>query len=317
MSRFRIFRRLRQRNTVDQGSGLDKMVFGGLRFHPSDLEDHVSEGSHPQTNRTGNPSRIGQMAATAATVSEDGQAVFGALLDGILPPPSAGTDGSEAAWVAEAVERAYYTVHLVAELERIGPSLAGRRPGAQEERKVAAGLAALLRSLAVGGADDILPCAGALGAAVLSMVRLFGPAAGQPSVRGRIGQIWMPAPKRRAIVLAACGLVASAIRHGFGGRGCGCIEVTLCRTGPSKARLGVAAGFSIPGSQRQNTGAAANMADFLESALVYRSFEGGGTIAEITFPVRHLEGRNDDRTELSWANGGMVPSADFVHGLLA
>ena len=248
----------------------------------------MSQGSQLHTGQR-RPCRIERMAGLAGAMSMQRQAVLGALLDRILPSCNGFTD-LQPLWANEAMHRAYSMVRLVSGLEH-RLALGMRYPlGAVTEYRLAAELAAMFRSLGAGDGAEALPCASALRTTVRNLIRLFGPVVGQIHMRTWIEPVDMPALKVRAIVLATSELVVNALLHAFGCRSSGCIAVTLSRTEPTQAQLVVADdGWGRPQYRaHQHDGIASDLAALLESEIVYRATTGGGTLAEISFPVRHL-----------------------------
>ena len=249
----------------------------------------MGEGIHSYTVQR-QPCRIERMAASVGVMSIQRQAVLGVLLDRILPCSSNGLMDLQPLWANEAMHRAYSMVRLVSELEHRMP-VGMRYPlGIATEYRLAAELAALVRSLGLNDGAEALPCASALRTTVRNLIQLFGPVVGQIHISSWIEPIEMPAQKGRAIVLATSELVVNALLHAFGCRSSGCIAVTLSRTEPWQAQLAVADdGWGRPKYRaNQHEGIASDLAALLESEIVYRPTAGGGTRAEISFPVRHL-----------------------------
>jgi two-component sensor histidine kinase len=157
----------------------------------------------------------------------------------------------------------------------------------QIEFNLSVNLAGLYRSLVAPPEGDVVPCSTVLREVVSNLVALFGPAVGAVDLRTDIARIALPGYKRRALVLAASELVINALSHAFKGRHNGRIIVALQMVDCECARLivaddgvGCAADLASAGC-----GVAGGLADVLEAALFYRRWNGGGTVADITFPV--------------------------------
>jgi len=228
-----------------------------------------------------------KMPAAPGAISPQRQALLAALLDGGVNCAPRGRAALRPLWANEAMHRAHSMLALVGGLERHAPSGGNGPRGADAECRLAAGLAASLRSLAAEDDSIILPCADVLKASVRSLADLFGPAIGHLSVHERVGRLALPAYRRRALVLMAVELVANAIRHGFAGRKSGRITVTLRQEERSLARLGVTDdGCGIPAGTRI-VGIAADLAAVFGPELVCRGVRSGGTSVEVVFPAHH------------------------------
>jgi two-component sensor histidine kinase len=116
------------------------------------------------------------------------------------------------------------------------------------------------------------------------MGSLFGGPA-NITLETNIEEAWLPAYKRRALVLAASELVSNALLHAFWGRTAGKIEVGLTAQ-DSTACLRVAdngRGFT-DASPNLDYGVGAGLAALLEADIAYDRV-AGWTIAEIEFPL--------------------------------
>jgi hypothetical protein len=190
------------------------------------------------------------------------------------------------------MHRAYSMVRLVAALDDRLPVGMSYRLGAAAEYGLAIGLAALFRSLDVSTIEAVVPCAAAVRTTVRNLIQLFGPILGQTHVSDWIEPIELPAQQCRALVLATSELVVNALLHGFAGRRSGCIAVTLCRTEPSEARLSVADdGCGRPQDRAyRRDGIISDLSAILATEVIYPPTGGGGTLAEVSFPIRHRAG---------------------------
>ncbi|GLR66887.1 hypothetical protein GCM10010909_15670 [Acidocella aquatica] len=193
-------------------------------------------------------------------------------------------------WVNEAMQRAHNLVRLIAELEHKAPFHPDRPDRSLAEYQLAIDLAESFRSLAAADDGGMQPCFNALQAVVFNLTELFGPAFGLVFVDMSFERLTLPAYKRRALVLAACELVLNSLRHGLEGRGTGNITVALRRTARAVARLSVEDdGRGMPKSAPPlQRGIASDLAAVLEAEVIYRAREGGGTVAQLSFPVASL-----------------------------
>ena len=190
-------------------------------------------------------------------------------------------------WAEEAMHRAYSLIRLTLALDWRAPARRNDTVTARAEQGIAQAVAACYRSLRISEDEEPLPCSDALRTIVCSLVELFGLAAGHILLDTSIERLTLPAFKRRALVSAASELVINALRHGFPGRSSGRIAVRLCRAGLSDAKLSIAddgRGLAISRCRRPR-GIAFDLAALLESGLIYWEVAGGGTLAEISFPI--------------------------------
>ncbi len=190
-------------------------------------------------------------------------------------------------WEEEAMQRAPTMLTLVLWLARRTRYRPYDAISRQLEFNLAADLAALYRSLAMEAGPEAVPCSTVLREVVSNLVALFGPAAGAIEFRTDLVSLRLPDYKRRALVLAASELVVNALRHGFTGRHNGRLVVTLRAVGCDRACLIVAedgVGYA-PNIATGAWGIAHDLAGVLEATLLYRLHGGGGTVAEISFPV--------------------------------
>ncbi len=190
-------------------------------------------------------------------------------------------------WANEAMHRAWTMARLALRLDACDGGSGGAL-GAQIECRVAEALACSYAALEIRHDPAVLPCSELLRELVSNLVELFGPIAGRVQLQTAIARVALPAFKRRALLLAASELVVNAITHAFHGRAGGEIIVTLESLGRGHARLAVADNGSGVAATAAAAGAGASilcdLANLLESTLVYRSAPGGGAWAQIAFP---------------------------------
>jgi hypothetical protein len=178
-------------------------------------------------------------------------------------------------------------VALIAALEHRVPFCERDWHRAASEYRAAMELSASQRSLDVDDSKRVFPCSDVMNTMVRCLVGLFGPAIGRVLPHVSIENLATPALKRKALVLATSGLVTNALIHGFARCSASSITVSLCRAGPARARLMVSDdGRSVQNDRQLATCSAIfDLANLLESEVVYCEREGGGTVAEIGFQV--------------------------------
>jgi hypothetical protein len=243
-------------------------------------------GDFRPLRREKKPVKFAKMPSRSPLVSPLRQAVLGVLLDVTVPLARCGHSLLKPLWVDEAMQRAQDVVRLIVELERKAPLAPNDLHGPAVEYQRALDLAEIFRSLATARDAEMQPCFDALQDAVYNLVDLFGPAIGQVYAHISVERLTLPAYKKRALVLAVCELVLRAMRHGLIRRDSLQINVTLGRTAGAVARLSVADdGWDSTPPPR---GIVADLAALLESDVVYSTRQGGGTVAEICFPVATL-----------------------------
>jgi hypothetical protein len=225
-------------------------------------------------------SRFESLALRAGKVPPKAGDVLGVLLAAAFPLHDRGCRVLRPLWTEEAMHRAYSFVRLV--------DARNRRQSTGENATsdaIACDLAVCFGDLTSGGERDVQSCASVLRNATTGLGALFGGPA-NIIVETKIEDVWLPAYKRRALVLAASELVSNALLHAFRGRTAGLIEVSLTALGPTSACLHVADngnGF-IEASPDLDCGVGAGLAGLLEADLAYDRMEGW-TIAEIEFPL--------------------------------
>lgn len=256
-------------------SNADAEVTAYIDFRPN----HHTDRAHV--------SQLDRMAATAASVSLPRQALIGALLHGIVPRETAGSAPHSKLWAYQAMQRADSMITLIAELEHRVPFREQDWHRAGAEYRGAMELAAAQRSLDAVDDERLLTCSDVLNTTVCCMISLFGPAIGQVVPHLDIEPLALPALRRKALVLATWSLVIEALVHGFAGRGSGDISVSLHLEGPARACLHVSNDGRRMGNDRhpETCGAGFDLASVLGSVVNYSERKGGGTTAEIIFPV--------------------------------
>jgi hypothetical protein len=224
-------------------------------------------------------SRFENLALRAGKVPPESGDLLGVLLAAAFPLHDRGCEVLRPLWTEEAMHRAYSFVRLV------DTRKSHRTPIAQTEDAIASDLAFSFRNLTSGAERDVQPCASVLRNVTTGLGALFGGPV-NISVETKIEDVWLPAYKRRALVLAAAELVSNALLHAFRGRSTGMIEVSLTALGPTSACLHVGDngnGF-IEASPNLECGVGAGLAGLLEADLAYDRI-AGWTIAEIEFPL--------------------------------
>jgi two-component sensor histidine kinase len=222
------------------------------------------------------------MAMLADRVPPKAADVLGVLLASTVPVLGRGCEVLRPMWAEEAMHRGYSFVRLVDARNRRGESTSER---SRQDDAIAGDLAVRFRELASGQERELLPCATVLSDVVAGLGALFGYPA-NIAFKITISEMWLPAYKRRALVLAASELVSNALLHAFRGRLAGLIEVRLAACAPNSACLRVADnGIGFTGSPPNlGCGVGAGLAGLLEADLAYDRL-AGWTIAEIAFPV--------------------------------
>jgi two-component sensor histidine kinase len=225
------------------------------------------------------------MALRAGNVPPEAGDLLGVLLASTFPRHRHGCRVLRPLWTEEAMHRAYNFVRLVDTRNRRSESIGENPVVAQVEDAIACELAVCFRDLTVAGEREVLPCSDALRNVITALGALFGGPA-NITLDAKIEEVWLPAYKRRALVLAASELVSNALMHAFRGRMAGLIEVDLAALGPTSACLRVAdngRGFTNS-TPNLDCGVGAGLACLLEADLAYDRM-AGWTIAEIEFPV--------------------------------
>ncbi|GEM_PF-2759889 len=234
--------------------------------------------------------RFTKVAPRTGLVSAQRRAVLAVLLDATVPLARCGHSVLKPLWVDEAMQRAHNMVRLVVELERQLPFIPENSEDSGAEYQVACDLAETFRSLTAADDNDMQPCFDALQVVVFNLIKLFGPTIGQVYADMSVERLTLPAYKRRALVLASCELVLNSLGHGLIGGDVRNITVTLCRTSRAVARLSVE-GHSRGVSETlvpSHGDIISDLAAILESDVVYGDRAGGGTVAQISFPVAAL-----------------------------
>ncbi len=225
------------------------------------------------------------MALRAGEVPTEAGDLLGILLASTFPLAGRCCRVLRPLWAEEAMHRAYSFVRLVDSRDRRG-EFRGEDPiVAQVEDAIACDLADRFSELTAGGERDMRPCASVLRNVTTGLGALFGVPA-NITVETKIEDVWLPAYKRRALVLAASELVTNALLHAFCGRTAGNIEVSLAALSPMSACLRVGdngSGFT-KSSPNLDYGVGAGLAGLLEADLAYDRM-AGWTIAEIEFPL--------------------------------
>jgi hypothetical protein len=224
-------------------------------------------------------SRFESLALHAGTTEAKAGDLVGVLLAAAFPLHDRGCEVLRPLWTEEAMHRAYSFVRLVDAGKR------HRAVAAQNDDAIARDLTVCFRDLTSGGERDLQPCASVLRKVTTGLGALFGGPA-NITVETKIEDVWLPAYKRRALVLTASELVCNALLHAFRGRRAGQIEVSLTALGATSACLHVGDngnGF-IESSPNLSCGVGAGLAGLLEADLFYDRM-AGWTIAEIEFPL--------------------------------
>jgi hypothetical protein len=228
-------------------------------------------------------SRFESMALRAGKVPPEAGDLLGVLLASTFPLHGRGCRVLRPLWAEEAMHRAYSFVRLVDTRNAKSP---GENPGvAHREDAIACDLAVRFRDLTAGAEREVLPCSDVLRNVVNGLGVLFGGPA-NITLETKIEDVFLPAYKRRALVLAGSELVSNALLHAFRGRTSGQIEVALAVQSPKSACLYVAdngSGFT-DSSPDLDCGVGSGLAGLLEADLIYDRM-ANWTIAEIAFPV--------------------------------
>jgi signal transduction histidine kinase len=229
-------------------------------------------------------SRLVEMVVGSQSLPPRRNRVLGTLLQATVPHTYKGTGVLQPIWAAEAMERAYTTLHLMGLLDA-----AQRRPaGDRCERALATRLAQALQSLTYGDAG--LPVAAEHAAMTVAeaAIDLFGPAAGAVQVEIAADPITLPAFQSRALVLLTNDLVVNALRHGLCATQGGRICVTLSRPSATVGRLLVTdTGCGFVHLYPNPYSVAHDLSSLLETEPVFTARAGGGVHASVAFPIRY------------------------------
>jgi two-component sensor histidine kinase len=230
-------------------------------------------------------SRFEGIALGAGKAPPEAGDLLGVLLASTFPLPGRSCQVLRPLWAEEAMHRAYSFVRLIDTSNRRGKS-AGEDPQVAEVVEViACDLAICFRALTAGSERDVVPCFAVLRDVVTGLGALFG-GPSNITLETNIEEVWLPAYKRRALVLAASELVSNALLHAFRGRKAGKIEASLVAKDLTSACLRVAdngSGFTDT-TPNLDYGVGAGLAGLLEADLAYDRV-AGWTIGEIEFPV--------------------------------
>jgi two-component sensor histidine kinase len=230
-------------------------------------------------------SRFESMALRAGKVPPEAGDLLGVLIASTFPLAGRGCRVLRPLWAEEAMHRAYSFVRLIDTRSRHSECSDEDSIIAQVDDVIACGLALCFKDLTAGDERDVLPCFAVLRDVLTGLGALFGGPA-DITVEINIEEVWLPAYKRRALVLAASELVSNALLHAFRGPTAGKIEVGLTVQDPTAACLRVAdngCGFT-DSSPNLDFGVGAGLAGLLEADLTYDRV-AGWTIAEIEFPL--------------------------------
>jgi hypothetical protein len=230
-------------------------------------------------------SRFERMALQADKVSPEAGDLLGVLLASTFPLAGRGCRVLRPLWAEEAMHRAYSFVRLIDARNRRGEPTGEYPIIAQVDDVIACNLAVCFGELTAGDERDVLPCFAVLRDVLTGLGKLFGGPA-NISLATNIEEVWLPAYKRRALILAAFELLSNALLHAFRGRTAGKIEVGLMAQDSVCACLRVAdngSGFA-DSSPNLDYGVGAGLAGLLETDLAYDRV-AGWTIAEIEFPL--------------------------------
>lgn len=223
-------------------------------------------------------SQVGQMAATAGSVSLPRQSLIGALLQGAVPRGTL----RWSLWTNEALQRAKSMIMMVAALEHRVPFSERDWHRAAAEYRCAVELATAQRSLDVDDAERMLPCSEVLHTSIRCLITLFGPTVGQVAAHLDIEELVLPAWTRKVVVLAACRLVNQALVDGFPGRGAGNITVSLRLERPGHAHL-LVSDDGMNHRQIEPSDIIFHLANALGSGVNYCDRKGGGSNVAIRF----------------------------------
>lgn len=240
-------------------------------------------------NNPGPMSQYEEIASAAARISRQRLKLLGILLAASSPTLCGGPPVLRPIWATEALHRAHGMVRLVARLERKAPRRSKLSDSLEFENKLGVDLASIFGSLTIAHSAEPRACSRPVRDVARNLVELFGPGVGQVTLVTSVERLALPAFKHRALVLIASELIINSLLHAFENRPAGHIMLRLDRLNCGVARLAVTDdGCGLFGSAPHppaRCGVINDLADLLQSDVMYRSASGGGTVAEIDIPL--------------------------------
>lgn len=235
-------------------------------------------------------SQFEDIAATAASISRQRVRLLGTLLAAASPTFCGGPPVLRPIWATEALHRAYSMVRLVARLERKAPRRNKPPDPLGFEDKLGVELASIFDSLMIVHNEELRACSRTVRDVARNLVELFAPGVSQITLVTSVERLTLPAFQHRALVLMASELVINSLLHAFEHRPAGHMMLRLDRLNNGVARLAVTDDgrglFDSASHHSARCGVINDLADLLQSEVMYRSARGGGTVAEIDIPLQ-------------------------------
>jgi hypothetical protein len=259
------------------------------RCGPSSSYAHALFGETAQTVvPSAKHSIFAHMAQSSDTLSARSDEAMGPLLAAAMVPHDDSATMSHPIWTTEALHRAHAVLKLFLMLHRSWPRI--DRVTRVREQRLAIDLASKIAVVTGADSDKAETCAEALRDIACNLVALFGPCVGDVDIETDIGEVSLPRPRRRALVLLTHELIVNAILHAFAGHRRGRIIVTLRRISPCVAVLCVMDdGIGIRNDAIDAGGIAAGLATVLASDLYYGRTLAGLTKIEAIFELEQIE----------------------------
>jgi two-component sensor histidine kinase len=266
-------------------------------------QNHIS-GSLPRDLRSGTfrryfshtatdsvrTSQFEQIASAAASISRQRVRLLGILLAAASPTLCGGPAVLRPIWATETLHRAHNMIRLVARLEQKVPRRNKPSESLGFENKLGVELASIFDSLAIARNDELRACSCPVRDVARNLIELFGPGVGHITLATSVERLALPAFQHRALVLIASELIINSLLHAFENRSTGRMTLRLDRLNRGMARLAVTDdGRGLFGNVPHHParcGVINDLADLLQSEVMYRSAPGGGTVAEIDIPLQ-------------------------------
>jgi hypothetical protein len=236
-------------------------------------------------------SQFERIASAAASISRQRVRLLGILLAAASPSPCGGPPVLRPIWATEAMHRAYSLIRLVARLEQNAP-LRRNRPSNpfRYENVLGVELASIFDALTITRNEELRASSKPVRDIARNLVELFGPSAGHITLATSVERLILPAFQHRALVLMTSELIINCLLHAFGDRPSGHMTLQLYRLKNDMARLAViddGCGLFVSGPHHPARCSVINdLADLLQSEVLYRSASDGGTVAEIDIPLQ-------------------------------
>jgi hypothetical protein len=220
------------------------------------------------------------IARSSLGLSHQRRALLSCLFGSGLTEDRSGPAVLRPLWANDAMQRAYDMVRLTAALDAASPAGGAPQATFAVESRVAAELALTYRQLSAHDAQDQVPCSGSLRTVLRNVVELFGMPFGGPELRTDIQSMTMPAFQCRALVLAASGLVMSALTETFAPVRRIDVELTPLGFGVMRLRTAV---ISATGTDAGCSHNLQDLVSLLDEGCLHAFAAGGGYEVEVYF----------------------------------